>query len=90
MSLRYMPVSTDIQNGDILVTSGIDGLYPQGIPVARVEKIERDAAYPFAHIDCLPLGGVDKYRLLMVLSSIPKQIERPAPDKIKIRKAGVH
>jgi len=90
LSLRYMPVSTDIQNGDILVTSGIDGLYPPGIPVARVEKIERDAAYPFAHIDCLPLGGVDKYRLLLVLSSTPKQTERPEPDHPKIRKTGVH
>ena len=90
MSLRYMPVSTDIQNGDILVTSGIDGIYPPGIPVARVEKIERDAAYPFAHIDCLPLGGVDKSRLLMVLSTIAKQPERPVPDKPKTRKTGVH
>lgn len=90
LSLRYMPVSTDIQNGDILVTSGIDGVYPPGIPVARVEKIERDAAYPFAHIDCLPIGGVDRYRLLMVLSSIPKQPERPVPDNPKIRKTEVH
>lgn len=90
MLLRYMPVSSDIQNGDILVTSGIDGLYPPGIPVARVEKIERDAAYPFAHIDCLPIGGMDKYRLLLVLSSMPAQIERPVPEKLKIRKAGVH
>ena len=59
LALRYMPVSTDIQKGDVLVTSGIDGIYPPGIPVAKVEKIERDAAYPFARIVCLPVGGVD-------------------------------
>ncbi|MCX7193453.1 MAG: rod shape-determining protein MreC [Proteobacteria bacterium] len=94
LSLRYMPVSSDIQNGDILVTSGIDGLYPPGIPVAKVEKIERDAAYPFARISCLPLGGVDKYRQLLVLSAMPKQPDRPesepVPAKLKSRKAGIH
>ena len=91
-----MPVSTDIQNGDVLITSGIDGLYPPGIPVAKVEKIERDAAYPFAQIICLPLGGVDKHKQLLVLSAMPRLPERPAPDpapatgKIKIKKAEVH
>lgn len=94
LSLRYMPVSTDIQNGDILVTSGIDGLYPQGIPVAKIEKIERDAAYPFARITCLPVGGVDKYRHLLILSSAPELPQRPEPEpepvKSKGRKAGIH
>lgn len=94
LSLRYMAVSTDIQNGDILVTSGIDGIYPPGIPVAKVEKIERDAAYPFARIVCLPVGGVDKYRQLMVLSAVPKLPERPEaeplPARLKSKKSGVH
>jgi len=63
LSLRYMPVSSDIQNGDVLVTSGIDGIYPQGVPVAKVDKIERDPAYPFARITCLPVAGVDNHRL---------------------------
>lgn len=78
LSLRYMPVSSDIQNGDVLVTSGIDGVYPPGIPVARVEKIERDAAYPFARVTCLPVAGVDKHRHLLILSGLPKLPERPA------------
>jgi rod shape-determining protein MreC len=94
LSLRYMPVSTDIQNGDILVTSGIDGIYPPGIPVAKVEKIERDAAYPFARISCLPIGGVDKYRQLLVLSAAPKLPERPEPEPVavrgKLKKSGGH
>lgn len=94
MALRYMPVSTDIQNGDILETSGLDGVYPPGIPVAKVARIERDAAYPFARITCTPLGGVDKHRHLLVLSALPKLPERPAeeplPPKSKIKKAMVH
>ncbi|OGS91448.1 MAG: rod shape-determining protein MreC [Gallionellales bacterium GWA2_60_18] len=80
LSLRYMPVSSDIQSGDELVTSGIDGLYPPGIPVARVEKIERDPAYPFARVTCLPLAGVDRQRHLMILSGLPKLPERPAQE----------
>jgi len=77
LSLRYMPVSSDIQNEDVLVTSGIDGIYPPGIPVAKVVKIERDAAYPFARVICQPLGGVDKHRHLLVLSDLPKLPDRP-------------
>lgn len=83
LSLRYMPVSSDIQNGDVLVTSGIDGTYPQGIPVASVVKIERDAAYPFARITCLPIAGVDNHRHLLVLSSPPPLPERPAEAAIE-------
>ena len=78
LSLRYMPVSSDIQNGDVLVTSGIDGVYPPGIPVARVVRIERDAAYPFARIACLPLAGVDRNRQLLILSDLPPLPALPA------------
>lgn len=94
LSLRYLPVSADIQKGDVLVTSGIDGVYPADIPVATVVKVERDAAYPFAHVFCLPIGGVDKHHYLMVLSSVPALPERPEaaplPVKPKSRKPGVH
>ena len=93
LSLRYMPVSSDIQTGDMLVTSGIDGIYPPGIPVARVEKIERDPAYPFARITCLPVAGVDSHRHLMILSDLPELPEPPMeqaaaakPDKGKSRR----
>lgn len=90
LSLRYMPVSADIQKGDVLVTSGIDGLYPPGIPVAVVEKIGRDPAYPFANIICTPIGGVDKHRHLLVLSALPALPERPqaAPVADKPGKEG--
>lgn len=77
LSLRYMPISADILEGDLLVTSGIDGLYPAGIPVAKVVKIERDPVYPFARVSCLPLAGVDKHRHLLILSSLPDLPERP-------------
>lgn len=68
LSLRYLPVSADVQSGDLLVTSGIDRIYPAGIPVAKVVKIERDASYPFARVSCVPVGGVDSHRHLLVVS----------------------
>ncbi|MHB1237482.1 MAG: rod shape-determining protein MreC [Gallionella sp.] len=77
LSLRYMPVSADIQIDDVLVTSGIDGVYPPGIPVAKVTKIERDPVYPFARVSCLPVAGVDNHRQLLILSGMPKLPERP-------------
>lgn len=77
LTLRYMPVSADIQVGDVLVTSGIDGTYPPSLPVARVSRIERDPAYPFARIQCSPVAGVDKQRQLLILSGLPKLSERP-------------
>ena len=77
LTLRYMPNSADIKEGDVLVTSGIDGTYPPGLPVARVGRIERDPAYPFARIQCSPMAGVDRHRQLLILSGLPKLPERP-------------
>ena len=77
LSLRYMPVSADVQKDDVLVTSGIGGVYPSGIPVAKVISVERDPVYPFANVICLPLAGVDQHRHLLVLSDLPKQMKHP-------------
>lgn len=78
LELRYIPVNADIQNGDLLVTSGIDGIYPAGLPVAVVAKIERNTAYPFARITCTPAAGVDRNRQVLILAAQPKGPERPA------------
>lgn len=89
LALRYMPISADVQPGDVLVTSGLDGTYPPGLPVAKVVKIERDAAYPFARISCTPIAGVDQQRLLLIVSGLPKlpppppENETTAQDKLK-------
>lgn len=91
LELRYMPVNVEIQNGDELVTSGIDGLYPRGLPVAVVTKIERNSAYAFARISCIPMAGVDRHRQVVVLTMEPKiadnPLEQPTPQSAgKIRK----
>jgi rod shape-determining protein MreC len=57
----------DLQDGDELVTSGLDGVYPPGIPVARVLRTEPPRHTPFARALCLPVAGVGQHRQLMVL-----------------------
>lgn len=82
LELRFLPVSADIQTGDLLVTSGIDSIYPAGLPVARVSKIERDAGMVFARILCQPVAGVERNRQVIILSrheAVPPRPE-PAPD----------
>ena len=66
-SLRFMAPTADIQVGDVLVTSGIDGTYPPGLAVAQVATLDRDTGQMFARIACTPLAGVDRSEHLLVL-----------------------
>ena len=77
LELRYMPANADIQIGDLLVTSGLDGIYLPGFPVAKVVNIERDSAYSFARIFCVPIAGVENFGEVMVLSPRQALPERP-------------
>ncbi|MFI4927622.1 MAG: rod shape-determining protein MreC [Burkholderiales bacterium] len=81
LELRYMAANADVQPGDLLTTSGIDGVYPPGIPVAKVSKVERRPDSGFARIVCVPQAQVAGVRHVMVLKSLLNQIPpRPAPD----------
>lgn len=77
LELRYIPANADVQNGDLLVTSGLDGIYLAGFPVAKVTKVERDTAYSFARITCVPVAGVENYNEVMILS--PHDVATPRP-----------
>ena len=67
MELRFTPGNADVQEGDLLTTSGVDGLYPPGLPVARVTRVERRADSAFARIYCAPLAQMYGARHVMVL-----------------------
>jgi len=69
LELRFMPANADVQNGDLLVTSGLDGVFLAGLPVAKVVRIERDTSYSFARIYCVPLAGVENFGEVVVLDS---------------------
>jgi rod shape-determining protein MreC len=86
LELRFMAANAEIQNGDRLVTSGIDGTYPPGIPVATVARVERDAAYAFARIVCQPAAGVEGGRYVLVLENEARQTglpEEAGPERDK-------
>jgi hypothetical protein len=57
MELRFLAANAEMQVGDVLVTSGLDGVYLPGLPVAKVVKIDRDSSYSFARITCAPLAA---------------------------------
>ena len=77
IDIPFMPVSADVQNGDVWVTSGIDGTYPPGLVVAQVTSVEKNAAYVFAKIVARPAAGVDNYRYVMLVSAPPSVAPRP-------------
>jgi rod shape-determining protein MreC len=81
MELRFMAANADVTVGDLLTTSGVDGVYPPGLPVARIEKVDRKVDAIFARIYCVPLGLVAGASHVMVLEPLTSQIaQRPAPD----------
>ncbi|MFM2049745.1 MAG: hypothetical protein RL682_236 [Pseudomonadota bacterium] len=81
MELRFMAANADVMVGDLLTTSGVDGVYPPGLPVARVEKVDRKVDAIFARIYCIPLGLVAGASHVLVLEPLTSQIaQRPATD----------
>lgn len=74
LDLPYLPANVDIIQGDKLVTSGIDGIYPAGLAIATVVKIERNSDSPFAHIICAPVAGVNNHKQVLLLSIPPEVI----------------
>jgi rod shape-determining protein MreC len=74
MEVRYLPTHADIRQGDRLLTSGIDRVYPAGIPVARVSRISRTKSSPYLRVECLPVAGLDRSRAVLVLVAEPQQV----------------
>lgn len=79
MELRFVASNADVRVGDVLVTSGLDGIYPPGLKVARVEKVDRLAGTGFASIGLAPLASADGVRHVLVLEPLAAQMPpRPA------------
>ncbi|MGE0797879.1 MAG: rod shape-determining protein MreC [Lautropia sp.] len=75
LELRYLASSADVREGDLLATSGLDPLYPPGLPVGRVERIERGGDNDFVKVMIAPAAEIQNNQLLVVLqvdtSAIP-------------------
>lgn len=74
LELRFIGSTADVLEGDLLTTSGVDAVYPPGLPVARVTRVERRAESAFARIEALPLALVAGSRHVMVLESPAKNL----------------
>ncbi len=77
LELRYTLTNADIEEGDLLTTSGIDGVYPPGLPVARVSRIERRAESSFNRVECEPLARVQGALHVLVLAPVGQDLPPP-------------
>ena len=87
IDVPFMPVSADVQAGDMLVTSGIDATYPAGLLVAKVSDVDKNAAYVFAKIAARPAAGVENHRYVMLLPLPPAAAPRPETRATEERKS---
>ena len=87
LELRYISANADVEVGDLLTTSGVDGVYPPGLPVAKVVKVDRRSDSAFARIECEPVARVNAALHVVVLDPLTDVPERaPVEDKKGRRK----
>jgi len=87
LALPYLPANADVKAGDLLVTSGLGGVFPPGYPVARVAEVHRDAVQPLAQVRAVPLARIDRDREVALVwfnderTRNPDIQPQPAPHK---------
>ena len=75
-----MAKSTDLRVGDLLVSSGLGMRFPEGYPVARIMKVERDDGQSYATVTAQPLAALDRIRYLLLIWPETNQQEQAEPD----------
>ncbi|QZA77151.1 rod shape-determining protein MreC [Deefgea tanakiae] len=88
LEVRNMAPNVDIKVGDRLLTSGIDSIYPAGLPVAKVTKVERTTGNAFARIYSEPLAQIDQHRYFLILNA--PAAPPPYPAEASAPKAKKH
>ena len=78
VSLRYFPADADLKVGDVLVTSGLDSVYPEGIPVARIDRVSLAAGTPYYRVSLSPLAGFRSSKYVLV---VPQQSGQGRPSE---------
>nr|WP_240955859.1 rod shape-determining protein MreC [Wenzhouxiangella sp. XN79A] len=71
LRLNDLPMNTTVKTGDLVVTSGLGGQFPPGLPVGRLFALERPDGEPFARAEVEPLAGMDRNRMVLILQSAP-------------------
>lgn len=85
LELRFVPASADLQDGDLLTTSGIDGVYPAGLQVGRIRQIDRRIDNAFAKVHATPMAQA-RGRHMLVLPPVSDWPERPVKTEPASRK----
>ena len=67
LELMFIPHSTELKEGDLLMSSGLGGIFPEGYPVATIRKIVRDESLPFAKVIADPVSALDRVRNVLLL-----------------------
>jgi rod shape-determining protein MreC len=67
LALPYLPANADVHVGDVIVTSGLGGVFPPGYPVARVTEVHKDAVQPLAHVRAVPFAHIDTDSEVMLI-----------------------
>jgi rod shape-determining protein MreC len=67
LALPYLPANADVKAGDVLMTSGLGGVFPAGYPVGRVVEVHRDAVQPLAQVRAIPFATMDVDREVMLV-----------------------
>jgi rod shape-determining protein MreC len=77
LSLPFVTVESDLKAGDLLISTGIGGVFPSGYPIAEVTRVERSAAATFAVVDARPTARLDRDREVLLVWFDPPV---PEPD----------
>jgi rod shape-determining protein MreC len=85
-----MTTNADVVMGDVLVTSGLDGIYPEGLQVAKVVKVENKASTTFENILCEPTAGVNQHQQLLVLLVSTKDVGMPESEEVRNTKEKIN
>ena len=67
LELRHVAKSTDLRVGDLLVSSGLGKRFPEGYPVARILRVEKDDGQSYATVTAQPLAALDRIRYLLLI-----------------------
>ena len=81
-----MTANADVKAGDELVTSGLDGIYPAGLAVAKVVQVENKAVETFEVILCTPAAGIDRNKQLLILLVSANDLPRPDSEEVRNKK----
>jgi len=81
LDLLHVPNNADIEQGDVLVTSGLGGVFPSGYPVATVSKVEPDTSQPFATVVAVPLASLESSREVLLVWKEKLELEETVSEK---------